>query len=174
MYDCDYGRTISRDPFLPPPRQQVHAQRGRGAPGPQVREHTADRQLQRARRRFRVRAVREPRPASGRGHVVRHVDVLVAGTVAGRAAVQPGGHGRVGHRRRAVHDGQQRAAVPGRPQGGDAQETGIGADRAVEKTVLLARTRVRGHRAPAKGRDQNGAIGPRKYFMIFKVFEFSF
>lgn len=91
-----------------------------------MREHTADRQLQRAHRRFRVRAVREPRPASGRGHVVRHADVLIAGTAVRHAAVQSGGHGRVGHRRRAVHDGQQRAAVPGRPQGGDAQETGIG------------------------------------------------
>lgn len=89
-----------------------------------MREHPADRQLQRARRRLRVRAVREPRPASGRGHVVRHADVLVAGTAVGHAAIQPGGHGRVGRRRRAVHDGQQRAAVPGRPQGGDVQETG--------------------------------------------------
>lgn len=126
-----------------------------------MREHTADRQLQRARRRFRVRAVREPRPASGRGHVVRHADVLVAGTAVGHAAVQPGGHGRVGHRRRAVHDGQQHAAVPGRPQGGDAQETGIARTGPWKKPFYSGEREYGpgGHRAPAKGQDQKGQLG---------------
>lgn len=103
---------------------QVHARRGRGAPGPQVREYSAYQQLQRAHSRLRVRPVRGPRPEPGRGHRVWHAGVLVAGAGGGHAAVQPGGLGRLGHWCRAVHDGQQRGAVPGQEQRGDVQEAG--------------------------------------------------
>lgn len=103
---------------------QVHSRGRRGAPGPQVREHTADQQLQRAHSRLRVRPVRGPRPEPWRGHRVRHAGVFVAGAGGRHAPVQPDGVGRLGHRRRAVHDGQQRGAVPGQEQRGDVQETG--------------------------------------------------
>jgi len=55
---------------------------------------------------------------------VRHDDLLVARAPVRQAALQPGGRGRVGDRRCAVHNVQQRAAVPEQPQGRDTQETG--------------------------------------------------
>jgi len=102
----------------------VHARRGRGAQGPEVREHTADQEIQLADSRLRVRQVRGPRTESWRGHGVRHDDLLGARALVRQAALQPGGRGRVGHRRRAVHNVQQRAAVPEQPQGRDTQKTG--------------------------------------------------
>lgn len=103
---------------------QVHAPERRGAPGPQVREHTAHGQLQRAHRRLRVRAVRGPRPAPARQLHMWHAGVLGAGAAVRRETVQPRVHGRVGHRRGAVRDGQQPAAVQPAQKGGHVQETG--------------------------------------------------
>jgi len=55
---------------------------------------------------------------------VRHDDLLGTGALVRQAALQPGGRGRLGDRRRAVHNVQQRTAVPKQPQGRHTQETG--------------------------------------------------
>lgn len=102
----------------------VHARRGRGAQGPEVREHIADERLQLADSRLRVRPVRGPGPESERGDRLRHGGVLVPGIVGRHAALQPNGRRRVGHWYRAVHDGQQRGTVPGEAQREHVQEAG--------------------------------------------------
>jgi len=55
---------------------------------------------------------------------VWHDDLLGARAPVRQATLQPGGRGRVGDRRRAVHNVQQRAAVPEQPQERHTQETG--------------------------------------------------
>lgn len=126
------------------PRLRLHARRGRGAPGRQMSEHTSDREPERARRRLRVLAVREHGPEPARGDRVRNGGILGARTAHGqRNALQPREGGRVGHRRGAVCDGQQRAAVScshGAAQVGRAQKTGrrkLGARKEVSRDVYV-------------------------------------
>jgi len=102
----------------------VHARRGGGAQGPEVREHTVDQEIQLADSRLRVRQVCGPRTKSWGGHCVRHDDLLGTRAPVRQATLQPGGCRRVGNRCSSVHNVQQCAAVPEQPQGRDTQKTG--------------------------------------------------